>query len=417
MLLLQTRLRIARVRPVTSVTRRTRNVDTPPVVCGETPFERLERLERDQHAQRVLQILTQNDIPIGLIAELAADDALFAADPERVAETLSVLSEVWPSAKRLHETIRRFPFVLYDESWLERLPRATADLVNVGFSGVEAAKMIVSSPDVVYVRIFEVNNAIKAIERTVDSEVDKAIVLKFLARNPVCLRDGARAFRLKVDAVAETLLLRPEDVAAGLLRQGQIFDADVGTMKASMEVLSEFLGRDIARAVVAKEPALLSMTAKRVQESVRVLRVLEVKPEDVASYPAALVRSPYTVVGPRVGWLRMLQREDKRHVRLATYLSLSERKFEERYVKGSRDAWEQIMQEWKRRRRAAAAVPIGAPATDGGDAEKAGKREPPGTTTQSAHSAQSRKPSAPLFRKRLAGKRLPRLKSSGREEP
>ena len=110
----------------------------------------------------------------------------------------------------------------------------------------------------------------------------------------------------------------------------------------------------------------------------------------------------------------MLQREDKRHVRLATYLSLSERKFEERYVKGSRDAWEQIMQEWKRRRRAAAAVPIGAPATDGGDAEKAGKREPPGTTTQSA---QSRKPSAPLFRKRLAGKRLPRLKSSGREEP
>ena len=81
LLLLQTRLRIARVRPVTSVRRTTRNVDTPSVVRGETPFE---RLERDQHAQRVLQILTQNDIPIGLIAELATDDALFAADPERV---------------------------------------------------------------------------------------------------------------------------------------------------------------------------------------------------------------------------------------------------------------------------------------------------------------------------------------------
>ena len=402
LLLLQTRLRIARVRPVTSVRRTTRNVDTPSVVRGETPFERLERLERDQHAQRVLQILTQNDIPIGLIAELATDDALFAADPERVAETLSVLSEVWPSAKRLHETIRRFPFVLYDESWLERLPRATADLVDVGFSGVEAAKMIVSNPDVVYLRIFELNNAIKAIERAAESEVDKAIVLKFLARNPVCLRDGARAFGLKVDAVAETLLLRPEDVAAGLLRQGQIFDADVGTMKASMEVLAEFLGSDVARAVVKKEPRLLSMTAKRVQESVRVLQALDVKPEDVASYPAALVRSPYTVVGPRVAWLWMLQRED-RHVRLATYLSLSERKFEDRYVKGSRDAWEQIMKEWERRRK------------DGGDAENAGKRKPSGATTQTAQTAQTaqtRKPSAPLFRKRLAGKRLPRLKSS-----
>lgn len=357
---------------------------------------RAKHLEQRQENE-VLRVLASANVPISVIAELCTDDALLASPPERVAETLSVIQDVWPNSRALQSTIRNHPFVLSDEAWLARLPTSTADLAAVGFTGAQAAKMIVDRPDIVYLRRFEVNNTIKALSRAMGTGGgDHATaVLTFFANNPSVLLDFRELFTAKRDAVASVLSLERDEATRVLVQHGAIFKADTGVMKAAMDVLVGFLGDSMAREVVLAAPQVLTMTVARVKESVRVLRSLEVEPADVVTYPQAIVRHPLRVVGPRIQFMT-----GQRGVRLASYLSLSERTFLDRYVKGNLEAWERISQDWNRLKASVGAeesnVRTPPPASD----------EPTDKQIAKAPVPQLRKPN-PRFKKRLT--RLPRL--------
>ncbi len=313
---------------------------------------------REEHLD-VCSVLVDVGIPIGIVAELVDDEALLASDPQQVEDRILTLRDVWPSQAALNRTIQEYPFVLSDQVWIDRLPRSSVDLTEMGWSGAEAAKMIVERPDCVYRRKFEMYNTLKALQRILGEDEDGiAVALRFFAKHPAVLLDWQTTFVPKVDHMVNSLGFSPKDAASLLVHHEAVFKADVDTMKAAMTLLAEFCGADggqMALKIVSKVPQILTMTPGRVKDTMRVLRGVGIPAADVASYPKAFIsRHPYRIVGPRTEYI--MEHFKDRVLKPATYLCCSDRMFEERYVANSRQqaAWSAVVAEWQRRSTAAA---------------------------------------------------------------
>ncbi len=311
---------------------------------------------REEHLD-VFRVLVDAGIPISSVAELVDDQALLASDPRQVEDRILLLREVWPSQAALSRTIQEHPFVLSDQVWIDRLPRSSVELTEMGWSGAEAAKMIIERPDCVYRRKFEMYNTLKALQRVL-GEDGTDLALRFIAKHPAVLLDWQMTFMAKVDRMVETLGFSPKDAASLLVHHEAIFKADEEAMKAAMALLAEFCGADgrqVAREIVLKVPQILTMSMGRVNDTMRVLRGIGIRAPDVALYPKAFVsRHPYRIVGPRMEYI--MEHFKDRNLKPATYLCCSDRMFKERYVagQGQEAAWSEVVAAWERRGAAAA---------------------------------------------------------------
>ena len=234
----------------------------------------------------VSRMLVDHGVPISVVAELVNDRALLALDPARLEEQFGILCDVWPNRTSLIRTIHQYPFVLSDESWLARLPRSTTDLTDMGWSGAEAAKMIIERPDIVYVRRFELHNTMKAIKRILGTD-DQANFMQFFAKNPAALLEWQTRFLPRVEQLVELTGMASEEVIRFVVQHDAAFKLDIGAMKITMGVIHEFCGADggeMAREIVRSQPQMLTMTTTRVDDSLRVLRILGISPEEIARY-------------------------------------------------------------------------------------------------------------------------------------
>ncbi len=314
---------------------------------------------REEYLDVFRVLVDVGDVPISVVAELLDDEALLASDPKQVEDRLLAIRDVWPSQAALNRTIQEYPFVLSDQSWFDRLSRSSVDLTELGWSGAEAARMIVERPDGVYLRKFEMHNSLKALQRILGEDKDSTnVALRFIAKHPAVLLDWQGTFMSRVDRMVAALEFSPEEAAGLLVHHEAVFKADVDAMKATMAPLAEFCGADghqVARDIVLRAPQILTMTAGRVTDTTRVLRGLGVQARDVALYPKAFVlRHPYRVVGPRTEF--MMEHRPSQSLKPTTYLCCSERLFKERYIAGpgQQAAWSAVVAEWERRGTAAA---------------------------------------------------------------
>ncbi len=318
---------------------------------------RARREFREEHLG-VCTVLVDVGIPIGIVAELVDDEALLASDPQQVEDRILILRDVWPSQAALNRTIQEYPFVLSDQVWTERLPKTSVGLTEMGWSGAEAARMIVERPDCVYLRKFEIHNTLKALQRILGEDKGTDVALRFLARHPDVLLDWRTTLMPKVNRMVDALGCSPKDAANLLVHHEGIFKADVDTMKAAMTLLAEFCGADgaqTAREIIFKAPQILSMTLGRVKDTMRVLQGLGIRAADVVAYPTAFVsRHPYRIVGPRTEYIREHFKDG--NLKPTTYLCCSDGIFEKRYVAscGRETAWSAVVAEWRRQSAAAA---------------------------------------------------------------
>ena len=260
-----------------------------------------------------------------------------------------VLVSAWPSPKQLAQSIVSYP-TLFDDNFTVKLQKCMSALQDIGFDSDDIARMVVKKIDIVDMRKFELNNAVKKLASLLSesgkeedgTESGLRLVLQFLAKEPVIFQDVPSVVH-HIEQL-QTILDGISQADAAMLymkhvKLRKICQDNIQSIVQIRNMMLQFCREDesLFQHIILACPSILTMQPRqRVGRTIRVLNALDITVDDVKSYPRLFLSDPMEVVGPRIAYMKLYaQRKKNTMPRLASFLSLGESKFLSKYVGSS----------------------------------------------------------------------------------
>lgn len=277
---------------------------------------------------------------------------LFGQQPENLIDRYDILLAAWPSEAQLKASILEYPMIL-DTTFTVNLQKCMNILGEVGFESKQIARMIVKQPNIVLVRKFEINNVIKRLSMDINDsflgDTSKiSLILRFLARNPEALLPSHFKDVLypALEKMHSELGISISAAVLAVVRSNKVYKRctdDFDSMILLMKHLGQYCENEAhAVQIVETLPQLLSMKLSRFDQSIFVMRSLNLGPDVVLSYPRIFLQDPFEVVGPRMAFMKAYHSEKK--LRIATFLSIGEEAFASKYVRDNHDKYNELVQ-------------------------------------------------------------------------
>lgn len=313
-----------------------------------------QKLPRVEEVEENLRILVDfMKISITDIKDIvqAYPELLLNQKPEDLMDRYDELLAAWPSEAQLKSSIRSYPMILGEHFTLQ-LQKSLSILRDVGFESKQIAQIIVKQPDIVMLRKFELNNMIKRLSLDIhmDDETKKrSLVLRFLSRNPEALvpQYFKDVLYTAIERMHSELGISLSAAVLGVIQHDKLYKKcinDFDSLVRIMQRLSTFCGdASFAVQMVQDVPQILSMDSNRLDQSLQVLR--STSPEAIASYPRVFFHDPFEVVGPRISFIE--EHWKGKGLQLATFLSLGEKAFLSKYVRGKREEYIALLHRYK----------------------------------------------------------------------
>lgn len=370
--------------------------------------QKLPRVEEVEENLRILVDFMKISITDVKDIVQAYPELLLNQKPEDLMDRYDELLAAWPSEAQLKSSIRSYPMILGGTFTLQ-LQKSLVVLRDVGFESKQVARIIVKQPDIVMLRKFELNNMIKRLSLDIhmDDEIKKrSLVLRFLSRNPEALvpQYFKDVLYTAIERMHSELGISLSAVVLGVIQHDKVYQKcinDFDSLVRTMQRLSNFCG-DVSFAVqlVQDVPHILSMDPSRLDQSLQVLR--STSPEAITSYPRVFFHDPFEVVGPRIAFIE--EHWKGKGLQLATFLSLGEKSFLSKYVRGKREEYNALLHRYKTSKEAPSKEAISVEKHPEKKQQNLKPERPP-DVSQPQQKARPRR----LMKKRM--KRLPRLSS------
>jgi hypothetical protein len=313
------------------------------VLRGATP-----NLSKDDIESNISFILDDMRIPISDLRKLLIryPGILVSNTPDQLRQKYDVLVSAWPSEKQLAQSIVSYP-TIFDDNFTVKLQKCMSALQDIGFDSDDIARMVVKKIDIIDMRKFELNNAVKKLKSLVESsssskEAGLGIVLKFLAKEPVSFLDVSSVVQYIEQLQGILGGVSQSDTAILYMNNDKLRKVTQENIQSIVQIKSmmmQFCREDesLFRHIIVACPSILTMQPRqRVGRTIRVLNALDVSVDDVKSYPRLFLRDPLEVVGPRIAYMKLQAQHKKATMpRLASFLSLGESKFLSKYVGSS----------------------------------------------------------------------------------